>query len=70
MTFFNPNIPTLKYGREMEIEAVNAFPEYIKNYHQDCVISECGLVLNDTMPYTGANPNPLMSCSYRKKGMY
>ena len=50
MTFVNPNIPALKYGRDMEIEAVNTYAEYIKNYHQDCIISESGLVLDETMP--------------------
>ena len=39
MTFVNPNIPALKYGGPMEIEAVNTFAEYIKNCHQDCIIS-------------------------------
>ena len=38
MTFVNPNIPVLKYGRDMETEAVNTFAEYSKNYHQDCII--------------------------------
>ena len=32
MTFVNPNIPALKYGRAMEIEAVNTFAEYITNH--------------------------------------
>ena len=64
MTVVNPNIPTLKYGRDMEIEAVNTFVEYIKNYQQDCIISECGLVLNETVPYIGTNPDRLMSCSF------
>ena len=50
MTFVNPNIPALKYGRDMETEAVNTSAEYVTNYHQDCVISECGLVLHETMP--------------------
>ena len=63
MTFVNPNISALKYGRDMEIEAVNTFAEYIKNYHQDCIISELGLVLNETMPYIGASPDQLMLCS-------
>ena len=40
MTFVNPKIPALQYGRAMEIEAVNTFAEYIKNYRQDCIISE------------------------------
>ena len=45
------------------MEVVNTFAEYIKNYHQDCIISECGLVLDETMPYIGASPDQLMSCS-------
>ena len=53
----NPNIPALKYGRDMKIETVSKFAEYIKNYHQDCIISECGLVLDETMPYIGASPD-------------
>ena len=60
MTFVNPNIPALKYGIDMEIEAVNAFAEYITNYHQDSIISECGLVLDKTMSYIGASPDWLM----------
>ena len=47
----------------MEIEAINAFVEYIKNYHQGCISSECELVLGETMPYIGASTNRLMSCS-------
>ena len=35
-------IPALKYGKGMEIEAVNVYPEYIKNYHQDCIIQKVG----------------------------
>ena len=50
MTFFNPNKQALKYGRDMEIEEVSTFAEYIKNDSQDCIISDCGLVLDKTMP--------------------
>ena len=32
---------------ETEIKAVNTFAEYIKNYHKDCIISKCGLVLHN-----------------------
>ena len=63
MTFANPKIPALKHGRDRDIKAVNTFAEYIRNYHQDCIISECGLVLDETMPYIGASPDQLMSCS-------
>ena len=63
MTFVNPNISALTYGTDMEIEAVSTFVEYITNYHQDCIISECGLILDETMRYIGASPERLMSCS-------
>ena len=39
MKFINPNIPALKYVTDMENEAVNIFAEYIKNCHQDCIVS-------------------------------
>ena len=51
----------------MEIETVSIFAEYIKNYHQDCIISGCGLVLDETMPYIGASPDRLMSSLYSGK---
>ena len=47
----------------MEIEVANTFAEYITNCHQDCNVSECGLVLDETMPYFGASPDRLMLCS-------
>ena len=62
MTFVNPNILALKHGRGMETDAVNTFSEYIKNHHQYRIISEYGLVLNETISYTGASPDRLMSC--------
>ena len=63
MTFVKPNILASKYEREIEIEAVSSSAEYIKNYHHDCIISECGLVLNESIPYIGASLDWLMSCS-------
>ena len=45
----------------METEAVNRFAEYITNYHPDCIISECELVLDKTMSYIGASPAGVMS---------
>ena len=57
------NISALKYKREIEIEAVNTFVECIKNYHHDCIISECEFALNETMPYNRSITDQLMSCS-------
>ena len=62
MTFVSLIIPASKDGRDTEIEAVNTFGEYIKNYHQDCIISECVLVLDVTMPYIRTSTDRLMSC--------
>ena len=48
----------------MEIEAVNAFAEYFRNYHQDCIISECRLILDKIISYIGTSSARLMSYSY------
>ena len=63
LTFINPNIPALKYGRDMEIEAVNAFLDVMRKNHTNVSVSECGLILDRTMPYIGASPDRLFSCS-------
>ena len=51
-------------GFESSCSHFNTFSGYIKSYHQDYIILECGLVLDETMPYTGASPDWLMSCLY------
>ena len=64
MTFFNPNIPAgMSINGQQIVELVNKIAKYIKNYHQDYIISECGLVLDKIMPYIGASPDRLMPCS-------
>ena len=32
MTFVNPNIPALTFGRDIKIEVVDTFEAYFKNY--------------------------------------
>ena len=34
LTFVNPDIPALKYGRAMEVEAANQFFEVMKSLHK------------------------------------
>ena len=44
---FNPDLPALKHGRTMEMEAANGFfffCELMKKKHKKLVISECGLL--------------------------
>ena len=51
--FVKPNIPALKYCRDMEIEAANTFIEFIKGKHKDIKFSECGLFVDETLPFVG-----------------
>ena len=41
LVFVKPNIPALKYGRDMEIEAANTFNEFINGKHKDIKLSDC-----------------------------
>ena len=62
MTFVNPNIPALKYRRDIESEVFNCriyqkLPPGL-HYFRMC------LVLDETMPYIGASPDQLMTCPF------
>ena len=62
--FVKLNIPALKYGRDMEIEAANSFVEFIKGKLTEIKLSDCGLFIDETLPYLGASPDQvlLFSC--------
>ena len=62
LVFVKPNIPALKYGRDMEIEAANTFIEFIKGKHKDIKLSDCGLFVDETLPYVGASPVRILLC--------
>ena len=57
LVFVKPNIPALKYGRDMEIEVANTFTEFIKGKHTDIKLSDCGLFADETLSYIGASPD-------------
>ena len=59
----NPNIEALKYGRSMEVHAVNNFEEVFTNQHKDLKLKECGLFLHKDFPFIGGSPDRLVSCS-------
>jgi len=67
LTFVNPNIPALKYGRDMEINAANSFDDLMKTKHKNYKSTECGLFIDKTMPYVGASPDRIMVCSCCEK---
>ena len=63
MTFVNPNIPALKYGREMEINAVNEFQKMHGISHKNIKVEECGLFLLPEKPFIGCSPDRIVfSC--------
>ena len=49
LAFIKPIIPALKYDREMEIKAANTF----KENHKVIKLSNCGLVVDETLQYVG-----------------
>ena len=62
LTYINPNIPALKYGRCMEDHAANSFYEDIKLKHKNAKLNECGLYLDKLVPIIGASPDRIMTC--------
>lgn len=62
-TFVNPNIPALKYGRTMEVDAVNTFCDVMQKCHKELNVMECGLYLHKNYPYIGASPDRLVTCA-------
>ena len=67
VTFVKPNIPALKYGRDMEREVANTFIELIKGKHKDIKLSEWGLFADDTLRYVAASPDRILLCSCCEK---
>jgi len=59
----NPNIAALKYGRTMEMHAVNKFEEVFTKQHKDLKLIECGLFLQKAFPFIGGSPDRIVSCS-------
>ena len=61
--FVSPDIPALKYGRSMEVNAVNVFCDLFSENHKNVKVEECGLFLDKTLPVIGASPDRIISCS-------
>ena len=62
LTFVNPNIVSLKYGRAMEPNAANAFFDLLSKQHKNFKLIDCGLFLDKDLPYVGASPDRIISC--------
>ena len=62
LTYTNPNIPALKYGRDMEDEAANDFFSAMKLKHKKRKMIQCGLFLDKVSPVIGASPDCIFYC--------
>ena len=51
----------------MEIEAAKTFIEFIKGKHTDVKLSDCGLFVDETLPYVGASLGRILLCSCCEK---
>ena len=67
LVLVKPDIPALKYGRDMEIEAANTFIEFIKGKHKDIKLSDSGLFVDERLLYETANPDRISLCSFCEK---
>jgi len=62
-SYTSPNIPALKYGREMEKHAENKFHEIFKTTHKSVSLNESGLFLEESNPFIRASPDRVSRCS-------
>ena len=53
LTFVNPNISSLKCGRDMEPEAINICTDIMQKTHQNFAVQERGLILLESHPFIG-----------------
>ena len=66
-TYKNPNIPALKYGREMERHAAEKYKEVPSGKeHKNLSLKQCGLFFDKTYPVIGASPDSIVKCDYHK----
>lgn len=61
-SYTSPDIPALKYGRTMEVDAVNHFYEKLKGQHKNMKLKDCGLFLDKNSPFIGASPDRIITC--------
>jgi hypothetical protein len=65
----NPNVKSLKYGREMEPIAKDEFKKMYRKNHQNVLFDECGMFLDADHPFLAASPDLLVSCSCCGEGL-
>ena len=57
------NLPSLLYGREMEVAAKQKYLQWFEKNHMGTSFREYGLFIDDTKQYLGASPDLIVECS-------
>ena len=65
----NENIPSLKYGRNMEPIAKKKYLKYFTKEHKNTSSRESGLFVCKDKPFLGASPDLLVECSCCGQGI-
>ena len=60
--YVSPDLPALRYGREIEKESDISFLDNIKANHKNPRLKECGLFLDKYSPFIGASPDWIFLC--------
>ncbi|PIK42711.1 hypothetical protein BSL78_20435 [Apostichopus japonicus] len=59
----NPDLPALKYGREMESQARNNYVSVMRTHgHPSTTVTECGLFVHPQFIYLAATPDGIVKC--------
>ena len=68
-TVLDPNIPALKYGRELEAEAVQAYVNVQKSIHHQLQVDPCGLFIDSEVSCLCATPDRVVHCTCCGSGL-
>lgn len=65
-----PNMPALKYGREMESHAKTCYTKVMRQFgHTSLTVRDSGLFVLAEHPYLGASPDGIVDCSCCGSGL-
>ncbi len=63
VSFVNPNIPALKYGRTMEPVARTQYQKLLQQReHKNIHVRQCGLFVHPKFPFMGSSPDGIVTC--------
>ena len=64
-----PNLPSLVYGREMEIVSKKSYTDLVKKYQQNVMVYSTGLHINAKYTHLGASPDGIIVCDCHRKDL-